>query len=216
MIYGFFGSIPGCPHQRGNQALRGNGKTMSLTFVGYVDHCNGREVISNYRTSFSELRPTEEIASMVQDENLRDVTILLSELQLYLNSLGTNSKVLKNFIGSVVGQSRKRNVDIHYDTQRYGDIHPRMRVQTDRAFLPRKYHLNDEPCSIDRCPKPHVIKVYQHDPFEREPVFILDASKFGDLYDSNEIVATPQPERKPRSSGPKGRTEGPSDRARKK
>lgn len=209
MIYGFFGSIPGCPHQRGNQALRGNGKTMSLTFVGYVDHCNGREVISNYRTSFSELRPTEEIASMVQDENLRDVTILLSELQLYLNSLGTNSKVLKNFIGSVVGQSRKRNVDIHYDTQRYGDIHPRMRVQTDRAFLPRKYHLNDEPCSIDRCPKPHVIKVYQHDPFEREPVFILDASKFGGLYDSNEIVATPQPERKPRSSGP-------SDRARKK
>lgn len=194
MIYGFFGSIPGCPHQRGNQALRGNGKTMSLTFVGYVDYCNGREVISNYKTSFSELRPTEEIASMVQDENLRDVTILLSELQLYLNSLGTNSKVLKNFIGSVVGQSRKRNVDIHYDTQRYGDIHPRMRVQTDRAFLPRKYHLDDEPCSIDRCSEPHIIKVYQHDPFEREPVFILDATKFGSLYDSNEIVATPQPE----------------------
>ena len=177
MIYGFFGSIPGCPHQRGNQALRGNGKTMSLTFVGYVDHCNGREVISNYQTSFSEL-------------------------QLYLNSLGTNSTVLKNFIGSVVGQSRKRNVDIHYDTQRYGDIHPRMRVQTDRAFLPRKYHLNDEPCSIDRCPHPHIIKVYQHDPFEKEPVFVLDASKFGDLYDSNEIVATPKPpekKRKPRT-----------------
>ena len=36
MIYGFFGSIPGCPHQRGHHALRGNGKTLCLTFVGIL------------------------------------------------------------------------------------------------------------------------------------------------------------------------------------
>ena len=84
---------------------------------------------------------TEDIAEMIQEEDLRDVTILLSELQLYLNSLGSSSQVIKDFCGSVVGQSRKRNVDIHYDTQRYGDIHPRMRVQTDRAYLPTKIPL---------------------------------------------------------------------------
>lgn len=196
MIYGFFGSIPGCPHNRGNHALRGNGKTLSLTFVGYLDHKNGRHIISNYKTDFSEFIGIDKIAEMVLEENIRDTTILLSELQVYLNSLGVNSEDLKKFIGSVVGQSRKRNVDIHYDTQRYGDIHPRMRVQTDRAFLPKKYHIDGEPCSMDRCTQEHIIYLFQHDPYLPEPVLKLRASKFSGLYNSDEIVAVP--ERKPK------------------
>ena len=189
MIYGFFGSIPGCPHARGNHAIRGNGKTLSLTFVGYLDHLNGRAVISNYQTTFSELIPTDKIADMVINENIRNTTILISEMQLYLNSLGVNTKILKQFVGSVVGQSRKRNTDIHYDTQRYTDVHPRIRVQTDRAFLPRKFHPDGSMCSLDRCKKEHYIYLYQHDPFMAEPLIILDASRFASLYDSNEIVA---------------------------
>lgn len=191
MIYGFFGSIPGCPHNRGNHALRGNGKTLSLTFVGYLDYKNGRKIIANYRTSFGEFVSIDRIAEMVLEEDIRDTTILLTELQVYLNSLGINSEQLKEFIGSVVGQSRKRNVDIHYDTQRYADIHPRMRVQTDRAFLPRKYHLDSQPCQKDRCQKEHLIYVYQHDPFKSEPVFRLRASAFADLYNTNEITFVP-------------------------
>lgn len=195
MIYGFFGSIPGCPHQRGNQALRGNGKTLSMTFVGYLDSQSGRKVISNYQTSFSEFVSIDKISEMVTQENIRDTTILVSEMQVYLNSLGVNSNDLKTFIGSVVGQSRKRNTDIHYDTQRYGDIHPRMRVQTDRAFLPRKYHLDGSPCSIDRCPDEHVIYLYQHDPFLPKPVLKLQASKFSGLYNSDEIIIVPEHKR---------------------
>lgn len=198
MIYGFFGSIPGCPHNRGNHALRGNGKTLSLTFVGFLDHKNGRKIIANYRTSFGEYVDIEKIAEMVLEEDIRDTTILLTELQVYLNSLGVNSTLLKEFIGSVVGQSRKRNVDIHYDTQRYGDIHPRMRVQTDRAFLPRKYHLDEEPCQKDHCKKEHLIYVYQHDPYKAEPVFKLRASAFKDLYDTNEIMFIPSKKPKKR------------------
>ena len=198
MIYGFFGSIPGCPHQRGNQALRGNGKTLSLTFFGYVDYLNGRTIISNYKTSFSEFMPTEDMADMIQDDDLFNVTLLIQEMQLYLNSLGSNTEVIKDFCGSVVGQSRKRGVDIHYDTQRYGDIHPRMRVQTDRAYLPRKYHYDDTPCSIDRCEEPHIIKVFQHDPFEAEPIFELKAEQFGSLYDSNEMTPLPKKQAKKR------------------
>jgi len=189
MIYGFFGSIPGCPHQRGSHALRGNGKTLCLTFVGYLDHLSGRDVISNYKTSFSELISTERIAEMVIYEDIRDTTILLSELQLYMNSLGVNTKELRNFVGSVIGQSRKRNTDIHYDTQRYTDVHPRIRVQTDRAFLPRKFHADGNPCQLDRCDKKHFIYLYQHDPYMEHPIVKLRADKFGVLYDTNEIVA---------------------------
>ena len=189
MIYGFFGSIPGCPHQRGSHALRGNGKTLCLTFVGYLDYLSGRDVISNYKTSFSEFVSTERIAEMVIYEDIRDTTILLSELQLYMNSLGVNTKELRSFVGSVIGQSRKRNTDIHYDTQRYTDIHPRIRVQTDRAFLPRKFHGDGKPCQLDRCEKKHFIYLYQHDPYIEYPVVKLRADKFGELYDTNEIVA---------------------------
>jgi hypothetical protein len=189
MIYGFFGSIPGCPHQRGHHALRGNGKTLCLTFVGYLDYLSGRDVISNYKTSFSEFVSTERIAEMVIYEDIRDTTILLSELQLYMNSLGVNTKELRNFVGSVIGQSRKRNTDIHYDTQRYTDVHPRIRVQTDRAFLPRKFHGDGKPCQLDRCEKKHFIYLYQHDPYMEHPIVKLQADQFGGLYDTNEIVA---------------------------
>jgi hypothetical protein len=189
MIYGFFGSIPGCPHQRGHHALRGNGKTLCLTFVGYLDYLSGRDVISNYKTSFSEFVSTERIAEMVIYEDIRDTTILLSELQLYMNSLGVNTKQLRNFVGSVIGQSRKRNTDIHYDTQRYTDVHPRIRVQTDRAFLPRKFHADGNPCQLDRCDKKHFIYLYQHDPYMEHPIVKLQADQFGGLYDTNEIVA---------------------------
>ncbi len=189
MIYGFFGSIPGCPHQRGHHALRGNGKTLCLTFVGYLDYLSGRDVISNYKTSFSELISTERIAEMVIYEDIRDTTILLSELQLYMNSLGVNTKELRSFVGSVIGQSRKRNTDIHYDTQRYTDVHPRIRVQTDRAFLPRKYHADGKPCQLDRCDNTHFIYLYQHDPYMEHPIVKLQADQFGGLYDTNEIVA---------------------------
>lgn len=192
MIYGFFGSIPGCPHSRGNHALRGNGKTLCLTFVGYLDALRGRRVISNYKTSFSEYVAVEEIARMVVEDNIRDTTILITEMQVYLNSLGVNSSDLKEFIGSVVGQSRKRNTDIHYDTQRYGDIHPRLRVQTDRAFLPRKFHVDGEPCSLDRCTKDHVIYLYQHDPYLHEEVLRLNAGAFADLYNTDEIITVPK------------------------
>ena len=113
---------------------------------------------------------------------------MITEMQLYLNSLGVNTKRLHKFIGEVVAQSRKRDVDIFYDSQRYTDIHPRLRVQTDRAFLPRKFHLDGSSCALDRCKKEHIIKLYQHDPFERYPILTLRADVAGQLYDSNEIV----------------------------
>ena len=173
---------------------------MCLTFTGYCDYLNGRHVISNYKTSFSEYISIEKISEMVINENIRDTTILISEIQVYLNSLGSDSEVIKDFIGSVVGQSRKRNTDVHYDTQRYGDVHPRLRVQTDRGYIPQKFHYDGQPCSIDRCPEKHIIYLYMHDPFEPEPIVHLKADAFAGLYNSDEITAIPpKRERKKRT-----------------
>jgi len=65
LIYGFFGSIPGCPHQRGKQALRGNGKTLSMTAIGYQSYLSEDKMLfSNYQTEFSRTVPTEEIGEL--------------------------------------------------------------------------------------------------------------------------------------------------------
>ena len=190
MIYAFYGSIPGCPHQRGYQSLRGNGKTMSMTVLGYQAYvANHLRVYSNYRTKFSTTVPTEEIADMIIDKDIRNSLFMITEMQLYLNSLGVNTKRLHRFIGEVVAQTRKRNVDIFYDSQRYTDIHPRLRVQTDRVFLPRKFHLNGSSCGFDRCTERHIIKLYQHDPFLLDEIITINPEIAGQLYDSDEIAA---------------------------
>ncbi|MDD3891460.1 MAG: hypothetical protein PHE03_04080 [Bacteroidales bacterium] len=160
-----------------------------MTVLGYQSYLSeDKDAISNYQTEFSRTVPTEEIGELIIAEDIRDSVIMITEMQLYLNSLGVNTKRLHKFIGEVVAQSRKRDVDIFYDSQRYTDIHPRLRVQTDRAFLPRKFHLNGSACSLDRCKKVHIIKLFQHDPFERNPILTLRADVAGQLYDSNEIV----------------------------
>lgn len=160
-----------------------------MTVLGYQSYLSeDKDAISNYQTEFSRTVPTEEIGELIIAEDIRDSVIMITEMQLYLNSLGVNTKRLHKFIGEVVAQSRKRDVDIFYDSQRYTDIHPRLRVQTDRAFLPRKFHLDGSSCGLDRCKKEHIIKLYQHDPFERDPILMLRANIAGQLYDSNEIV----------------------------
>jgi len=116
---------------------------------------------------------------MVIYEDIRDTTILLSELQLYMNSLGVNTKELRSFVGSVIG-SPENGIQISITIlSGYTDVHPRIRVQTDRAFLPRKFHADDKPCQLDRCEKKHFIYLYQHDPYMEHPIVKLRADKFG-------------------------------------
>ncbi len=79
MIYGFFGSIPGCPHQRGKQALRGNGKTLSMTVLAYQSYLSeSKDAISNYKTAFSRTVPTEEIGELIIAEEIWYSVIILT------------------------------------------------------------------------------------------------------------------------------------------
>lgn len=194
MIYGFVGTYDDLY----NKGLRGNGKTLTVTNYLYEDYLEGRLIYTNYYTSFSNVMDTQKIVELIFNSDInkfQNVSIGIDEIQLILNSIGTKGKALK-FIMNLIAQSRKRNVDIYYTTQRFLDIHKRLRTQTDMIFEPFKKHYHyednnlilDETCIKDNCNKPHIICVYPKRPELFKIIKYIYADKVGNLYDSNQII----------------------------
>ncbi|MDD2637047.1 MAG: hypothetical protein PHW82_16255, partial [Bacteroidales bacterium] len=63
-----------------------------MTVLAYQSYLSeSKNAISNYRTEFSRTVPTEEIGELIIAEDIRDSVIMITEMQLYLNSLGVNT-----------------------------------------------------------------------------------------------------------------------------
>lgn len=167
-------------------SIRGNGKTLTITYYGYQEHLAGKEVYSNFKTSFSKLFTMNELIEMFKDNKLSNVVILIDEAQVYLNNMGVKKAVINNLIGLFIAQTRKRNVDIYLTTQRFNNLHNQLRLHTDVILLPVKTHANGDICRKDTCTKHHYIHVFLSN--EDEELVCLDASTVGKLYNSNEIV----------------------------
>lgn len=178
MIIGFIGN---------DILLRGNGKTLAMTYFLYRDHIDGRKVITNYHTSFSEKSQIMAITDRVLTTDLKDVSIGITEVQTVFNSIGTRQQVIK-FVDRMVSQTRKRGVDIYWDSQRWMNVHIRLRDQTDIVIQPVKTHTDKSICNKDRCEKEHYIWVICTQPKVNKPLKVLRASSVGRLYDSNEII----------------------------
>jgi len=184
MIAAFVGTV----NDESNCPISGNGKTCSLTGYAYLDYLNGKHIWSNYYTTFSE----EIIGMQAMIEKIGNVEspntiLLISEMQQVLNSIGsTYDQIL--FIDMFASQLRKLDVDLYYDTQRFNNIHKRLRIHTDVILIPHKYHMDNSPCNFNRCMKPHKIYVYSEKPFCSKVRKIIDATRAGKLYDTKEIV----------------------------
>ena len=179
MIYGFLGS---------DSSLRGNGKTLSMTYCGYLEYLEGRKVYSNYRTSFSDPVYLLDLVEYFKLNSVLDSVMLITEIQQALNSIGTKANTLKT-VDLLISQTRKRKVDFFYDTQRLSNVHVRLRDQTDCYFQPIKKHLDGKICRIDSCPYPHhIIELYSIKPYRKKPVLRLRADKVGTLYDTNDLI----------------------------
>jgi len=195
MIFGCVGTID----DMFSGGIRGNGKTQTATYYAYRDYQQGRKVLTNYKTTFSTMMSTKEIVDYIFDSELRNITVVIDEIQVILNSIGTKGTVLK-FVEQLLNQSRKRNVDIWYTTQRYLNVHVRLRQQTDILLEPYKLDVipiegtnrfkidTSHVCTIDSCNKPHIIVVKSKVPFVAKPIALLKAWKTGELYDTNEII----------------------------
>lgn len=183
-IIAFVGTI----NDESNTPISGNGKTCSMTGVSYLDSVKGRTVWSNYHTVFSdEVIGMQAMIEKIGNEPHPGLILCVSEMQQVLNSIGsTYDQIL--FIDMFASQLRKLDVDLYYDTQRFNNIHKRLRIHTDNIFVPYKCHMDNRPCNFNRCMKPHKIFLYSHKPRKDKWCAIFDASKVGKLYNTKEIV----------------------------
>lgn len=186
MICAFVGTI----NDVTNTTIRGNGKTVSMSTMAYLHHLQGNRVYSNFYTSFSE--EIIGLQGMIDkitkhDEDYSDSLLLASEMQKLLNSLGsTTNEVL--FIDNFCSELRKHDVDFFYDTQRFNNVHLRLRLHTDYIFQPFKFHMDNTPCNFDRCKLPHKVYLYSYKPMKSNPILKIDATKAGKLYNTKEII----------------------------
>lgn len=196
MIIAFVGTV----NDVVNTSIRGNGKTCSMTGIGYLAHLSGQEIYSNYTTTFSsEQLGLQAMIDQIKTESNRlkdgeikeskfkNSMLLVSEMQKILNSLGSSTKEVI-FIDAFCSEIRKHDLDFCYDTQRFNNVHLRLRLHTDVIFQPFKYHLDNSPCNFDRCKRDHKIYLYSYKPHIAKPVKIFDATRVGQLYNSDEII----------------------------
>jgi hypothetical protein len=169
-------------------SIRGNGKTCSMTGYAYLDYLEGRHIWSNYKTTFSE--EIIGFQTMIDKIGLTphpDYILCITEMQELLNSIGSTTEQVR-FIDKFATQLRKLDVDVYYDTQRFNNIHKRLRIHTDVILIPEKHHFDNKQCNFDRCKKPHKIYVYSEKPYFKRARKCFDATIVGKLYDSAEFM----------------------------
>jgi len=168
-------------------SIRGNGKTISAVFYGNKDYQDGKQVITNFYTTFSKVCGINEIVSIFKEKKLRNTLLILTEAQLYFpHQMKKFEK--EELIDRLVAQSRKSDNDIILDTQRFLNLNLEIRNHVDEVLLPQKIHADDgTPCYKDNCKRDHIILVYSIRE-ERYPITSFNAWTIGKLYDTNEVI----------------------------
>lgn len=184
LIVAFVGTVD----DESETPISGNGKTCSMTGIAYLDSLKGKTIWSNYQTTFSDrVIGMQKMIDEIGGTPHPDLILCISEMQLVLNSIGSSYDQIL-FIDMFASQLRKLEVDLYYDTQRFNNIHKRLRIHTDVRFIPFKTHMDNSSCKFNRCMKPHKIYLYSDKPFFPKPKICFDASKVGKLYNTKEIV----------------------------
>lgn len=194
-------AIPNDRHITSYGANRGSGKTATAVHYAIMNMIEkGHTIIANIHLEnlpdgkFFYMQ-SQDIVKKIVNEELSNVTVIIDEIHIILNSMGEDKDKVMFFL-KLFYQARKLNVDIFYTVIRFMDLHIRIREQTEVQLLPQKYHFKiyddgiqiDELCPVDSCKSPHLIKVFCIKPFFVEPLVILNPLQIGKYYNTLEFV----------------------------
>ena len=171
---------------------RGTGKTLSLTYYLYLKHLEGKRVITNYFTPFSDMMNITDIILGILDGTITNAEIGLTEFQHVLDNLG-HKQLKKRIWRLVVSQSRKLGLNFYLDLQILRQADNDARDHVDYILIPRKYHVDGSYCRKDDCPvKNHRIMIYTNiHPYGEIAIKCLKAENVGKLYDTTKITIDP-------------------------
>lgn len=149
-----------------------SGKTLLMTILLYRDYRNGRKILTNYNTTFSEL--IEPLTLL--DFGVKKANIGLDEIHTFIDSR-LNSDVNRYF-SYFTTQSGKREIKIYYTAQIYSSVDKRMRALTSKAILAEDKGGYFKYTTIDRAGKVS----------GRRKMAKSKAEKYYPLYNTEEII----------------------------
>lgn len=172
------------------ELIKGNGKTLTGVYFLHLDNRRGYKVYSNIQTTFTEEMSTNDVYELFTDSKATGISILLDEIQKDLNSLAgyTPTHTIVEFCNIASAQTRKRDINLYWTTQRAADVPLRMRVQTDILLQPVRVHADGTRCTMASCSRKHYVNVYSREPMRLKPLITLDCANVGKLYDTTQVL----------------------------
>jgi hypothetical protein len=189
MIVAFVGTID---EDDSPLPITGNGKTLGMTGLAYLDYLKGKEIWSNYYTDFSaKVIGFQEMINLikqsVKDEQIKpNLVLLVTEMRKILDAIGSSKEEIL-FIDDFAEQIRKLECTLYWDTQRFKSINNRLRIHTNVIFLPYKTHMDNTPCYNPKCMKEHKIWIFSHKPQIESPRICFNSFKVGKHYKTKEF-----------------------------
>lgn len=189
MIVSFVGTID---EDESALPITGNGKTVSMTGYAYIDYLEGREIWSNYQTDFSaKFIGFQQMINLIieaaeKGEKKPNLVLCVTEMRKILDAIGSTTEQIL-FIDNFAEQIRKLDCTLYYDTQRFNSIHKRLRIHTNVILIPFKTHMDDKPCYLPSCMKPHKIYVFSHKPAVEKARKCFNAAVVGKHFDTHEF-----------------------------
>jgi len=178
-------------------SVRGNGKTCATTYLSYIDYKDGNDIYTNYHTSFSTYITINELMELFHTGKIINATVVIDEIQKFLNNSGVSVYVRTEIINSFIAQSRKIETDIYFTVQRYKQIHPELRDQCDKILITIKFHYTKnkkgkieltEICKKDnKCREKHIILLYSLSDDEFLS-YVIYPEITGKYYNTNEVI----------------------------
>lgn len=165
---------------------RGKGKTLTLVKDALKFKLSGWRVLSNFKTSFSELITSEEIRKINKESNIRNVVLLIDEIQIFFDSRRSSQKQNLEF-SNFIQQIRKRGIILLCSTQHTRTLDLRILIHVDIQAIPKfkKVAKNEYICEVD------YIDVLSHEEQEEQTqrrTIVYDPKPIFGLYDTNNEV----------------------------
>jgi hypothetical protein len=115
----------------------GCGKTATLTYFGLLARRDRQQVYSNYWLAFPHIPVTHPF----QIVKIHDGRALFDEFWTWASSIAPLRK-LQQSMGLINTRSRKMAWELFYTTQRWKNVHNRLRAITDFVCRPQPFPLN--------------------------------------------------------------------------
>jgi energy-coupling factor transporter ATP-binding protein EcfA2 len=170
----------------GITGAKGSGKTLVMTMMAAILEKEGKKILSNYRLKIPHTLISQDIIKNYSDKDtpLHDCVLLLDEIHILMDC---RTSFKNTIITYFLLQSRKRDVDIYWTSQNFGQPEKRLRENTDYIIECDGHYDREHKNLLYVVIK--IIKYYGKNQFrEISTKLVRNPERFYCLYNTYEII----------------------------